>query len=430
MSQKPLSILISGAGVAGTTLALALARHPTIHPKPIITMLERYEAPRTTGQAIDIRGPAVPLLHRLGIEEKVRARHTTEIGTLMLGKGGKVMAKFDKTDDPNNQSGATSEYEILRGDLVGLLMEEVEAAKKISGVKVETVYGEYISSLKEEEDGVVVEFTNGKLEAQKFDVVIASDGMSSRTRPMIFPEYKSMDCVEPWGFYIAYFTVPRIESDTDFWNWYRTPGGLAIHVRPHRNRSTMGVYLSITLPTKTRSPELEAILAGGVDAQKAMLRDRFKNAGWQVDRILPEMDKADDFYMHHVSRVETPKWTTSRCALLGDTAHATMGIGTSNAMIGGYMIAGELAKAKANTAEEIGAALKRYEDGLRPIAAGKASEPPAVFPQLIHPQTAWGLTVLHTIAWIVATTGLDRYMTGPNGNGKWSLPDYGFPGSE
>ena len=74
MSQKPLSILISGAGVAGTTLALSLARHPSFHPRPNVTIVERSPVPRT----IDVRGPGVHLLRKLGIEEKVRARNTTE----------------------------------------------------------------------------------------------------------------------------------------------------------------------------------------------------------------------------------------------------------------------------------------------------------------------------------------------------------------
>ncbi|KAH6904579.1 flavoprotein monooxygenase [Coprinopsis sp. MPI-PUGE-AT-0042] len=431
MSQKPLSILISGAGVAGATLALSLARHPTMNPKPVVTLLERSAVPRATGQAIDIRGPGVRLLHELGIEEKVKAMHTTETGTMFVGKGGKVIAKFDKTDDPNRQS-ATSEYEILRGDLVELLLSGVEAAKKISGVEINTVYGEYIESLHEDADCVTVKFVHGKLEPQKFDVVIAADGIMSRTRPMIFPEYKSLECVEPWGFYISYFTIPRVDGDTSHWKWYHAPGGLTIHMRPHRNQGTMGVYLAIMLPKRMRSPELDAIIAQGVPAQKAMFRDRFKNVGWQIERILPEMDRSEDFYMHHVCRVDTPKWTTSRCAIVGDTAYAVMGIGTSNAMIGGYMIAGELAKVKSNDAEEIGAALKRYEDGLRPIAAGEKTKPPSVFPQLLNPQSSWGIAVFHAIVWFVAFTGLDKILMrfGEPGEDKWKLPDYGYRRSD
>ena len=114
---------------------------------------------------------------------------------------------------------------------------------------------------------------------------------------------------------------------------------------------------------------------------------------------------------------------------MGDAAHATMGIGTTNAMIGGYMIAGELSKVTSNSsAEEIGAALRRYEDGLRPIAAGNNSKPPSKFPQWWNPQTGWGLGVMHTIMRIVSFTRLDKLVAGVGEpEGKWKLPDYGFP---
>ncbi|KAF2634161.1 FAD/NAD(P)-binding domain-containing protein [Massarina eburnea CBS 473.64] len=425
--QKPHSILISGAGVAGTTLALALARHPTMNPKPIITLIERSPVPRTTGQAIDIRGPGVKVIRKLGIEEKIRAKHTTETGITFLGRGGQQIARFDTTGDADNQSFSTSEFEVLRGELVQLLMEETEEARKKSGTEVKTVYGELIESLNDEKDGVTVNFANGKLESQKFDAVIATDGTGSRTRSMIFPEHKSLDCVKPLGFYIAYFTVPRLEHDTDLWQWYHAAGGLAIHMRPHRNKKTMGVYLSIVLPSKVQSPEIEAVIAKGVDAQKEMLRDRFKNAGWQIDRVLKEMDTTEDFYFQQSALVVTPKWASGRCAILGDAAFAAMGVGTSNAMIGAYMISGELANVKSNDAGEIAAALARYESGLRPLA-GKNQMPPPGFPQLANPQTEWGIGVFHAVAKTVALTRLDKLLMkfGEPSEDAWKLPEYGF----
>jgi len=191
MSQKPLSILISGAGVAGSTLALTLARNPSFNPKPVITLIERDPKPRTTGQAIDIRGPGVDVIRKLGLEEKIKQRHTTEIGFGFVNRKGDTIATFAATGEAKNQA-ATSEYEILRGELAELLLEEVDKARE-EGANVNVVYGESIELLKEEADGVAVEFSHGKLEAQKFDVVLAADGMMSRTRAMIFDEYKSME---------------------------------------------------------------------------------------------------------------------------------------------------------------------------------------------------------------------------------------------
>jgi 2-polyprenyl-6-methoxyphenol hydroxylase-like FAD-dependent oxidoreductase len=191
MSQKPLSILISGAGVAGSTLALTLARNPSFNPKPLITLIERATEPRTTGQAVDIRGPGVDVIRKLGLEEKIKQRHTKEVGVGIVNQKGVTIATFNATGDSKNQA-ATSEYEILRGELAELLLEEVDKARE-EGANVNVVYGESIESLKEEDDGVAVKFSHGKLEAQKFDVVLVADGMMSRTRAMIFEQYKSME---------------------------------------------------------------------------------------------------------------------------------------------------------------------------------------------------------------------------------------------
>ena len=73
MSQQPLNILISGAGVAGASLALMLARQPGFKVRPKITLIEKAPEPRTTGQAVDIRGPGVDVICKLGLEPEIKA---------------------------------------------------------------------------------------------------------------------------------------------------------------------------------------------------------------------------------------------------------------------------------------------------------------------------------------------------------------------
>ncbi|KAL1599447.1 hypothetical protein SLS59_006465 [Nothophoma quercina] len=223
MSQQPLSILISGAGVAGASLALTLARQPGFKMQPHITLIEKSPVPRTTGQAVDIRGPGVDVITKLGLEPEIKARHTTETGMAFLNSKGATAAVFPATGDARNQ-GATSEYEILRGDLTGLLLDGVNEAKR-KGAKVNVVYGESIETMEEREDGsgVDVYFANGKISNQKFDVVIGADGIASKTRSLIFGKEDMREHVKPSGMYVGFFSIPRTPEDDSLWRVCQLP---------------------------------------------------------------------------------------------------------------------------------------------------------------------------------------------------------------
>jgi 2-polyprenyl-6-methoxyphenol hydroxylase-like FAD-dependent oxidoreductase len=82
--------------------------------------VERSPVPRPTGQAIDIRGPAVSVIRKMGLEDAVRANHTTEEGTRILNTAGKVIAEFGKGKT------FTAEHEILRADLCSLLLDKTK----------------------------------------------------------------------------------------------------------------------------------------------------------------------------------------------------------------------------------------------------------------------------------------------------------------
>lgn len=425
MTQQPLSILISGAGVAGLTLALSLAKQSSCQSDISITIVERSATPRTTGQAIDIRGPGVDVITRLNLEPQVKARHTTETGMIFINENGGHIAKIDMTGNSKAQS-VTSEYEILRGELTGLLLEGVNEAKD-KGTKIKMVCGEYIASLENLEHGIDVKFTNGKLQDQTFDVVIASDGSTSRTRSMIFTAEEIPQPVQASGMYVAFFTIPRIDGDDTLLRWCTLPGGLAMQLRPHRDPKTMGLYLTITNSTNAAVTEIDEVIRQGVPAQKEYLRKIFQNRGWQSERFLKALDDpvADDFYMTHWCSVRTPIWTKNRCVILGDTAFATMGIGTSLAMIGGYVLAGELSKAKSSA--DVSKCLTEYERILRPLVNTYGMKF-AGFPQVMSPQSMLGVKALRSVVWTVTALKLPQmamwWYAGSEGKQKWRLPEY------
>lgn len=405
MSTPKLKVLISGAGIAGPCLAYWLTK--TRH-NMAITIIERSPFPRVTGQSIDIRGPAIDIVKAMKLDDAIRSRHTTEEGTSFLNASGKIFAQFEAGD------AFTAEYEILRADLAGLFLEATEGLST-----VQYVYDDSVKSLEQTEKGANVTFTSGS--KGTFDLVVAADGSTSKTRTMILDDQYLKNSYNFLGQYIAFFSIPSLPTDPKTWQWYNAPKGLCIMLRPHRNSSTMGAYLCITTSARgQQDPVVEGAMDKGLDDTKRMLHSYFENAGWEAKRVLEGMDSAGDFYMSKAAQVKLPKWTSRRALVLGDAAHATFGIGTSLAIESAYILAGELSKI--NSSDEIPQALERYEGMFRPLYK-KMEELPPGFPQMVFPQSVWGLRLRDSLLWLVCKTRLYKLFRGGGGN-EFKLPVY------
>ena len=122
------------------------------------------------------------------------------------------------------------------------------------------------------------------------------------------------------------------------------------------------------------------------------------------------MDYAEDFYVSRIAQVKLSKWTNGRAAVLGDAAWATFGVGTTLAIEGAYLLAGELSRIQSSN--DIPQALERYEEVFRPLYAKMEDLPPG-FPQFLFPQTTWGLRLCHSIFGVVGRTKIPRlFQTG------------------
>jgi 2-polyprenyl-6-methoxyphenol hydroxylase-like FAD-dependent oxidoreductase len=379
-----LRVLISGAGIAGPCLAYWLSK---TRPNFSITVLERSPVPRPTGQAVDIRGPAISIIDKMGLLPAVRTCNTTEEGTRIINASNKIVAEFGKGDT------FTAEYEILRADLCGLLMDATKDFENI-----EYKYGDYVTALQQDEKEVNITYNSGSTET--FDLIVGADGSRSKIRSLILDEEARKGSYNFIGQYVAFFSIPRNDSDTKHWYWYNAPKGLGLMIRPHRNDKTMGCYMCVCMPAHgVTDPLAEKAMDGGAEAQKAFLHSYFQDAGWQAERILEGMDTSTDFYMSRSAYVKLPRWTQNRAVLLGDAAFATFGVGTTLAIESAYFLAGELSKVQSS--DDIPSALKRYEEVFRAIQS-KDADLPRGFPQIAFPQTAWGLKVRDSIAWVVS----------------------------
>jgi 2-polyprenyl-6-methoxyphenol hydroxylase-like FAD-dependent oxidoreductase len=424
MPDEPINILIAGGGIAGPALAYWLSRIPTRRPLAI-TVLERSATPRPTGQAIDIRGPAVAIVRRMGLEAAIRACGTPERGFQKLDTRGRVVATFDASGDADRQS-FTSEYEILRADLARLCCEAAAARPGVA-----FVYGDYIRSVSQPgADGagrVRVDFTNGKLPAGEYDLVVGADGMVSRMRPHVTGRPAQAD-LHDVGSYIAYFTVTPggLDSPTHA-RIYNAPRCRNVWLRP--SSAGTGVYLSVA----RKEPALLASLSQDAAAQKAALTAVFADSGLDAPRLMAGMHAADDFYFQQIAQVRAERWTAGRIALVGDAGYCPSpitGMGTSLALHGGYVLAGELINALGDGGDgDIPRALESYERRLRPYVTRVQELPPGA-PGIIHPSTNFGIWVLDTVCWLVYVSGVIKLASLFSGTPKPKdderLPEYGW----
>ena len=100
--------------------------------------------------------------------------------------------------------------------------------------------------------------------------------------------------------------------------------------------------------------------------QQRFLRDTFQDFGWETSKILELMSGSNDFYFDSITQVKMKSWTKGRVALLGDagfSASPISGQGNNLALVGAYILAGELKQAGGNYHR----AFNRYNELLHPF---------------------------------------------------------------
>jgi 2-polyprenyl-6-methoxyphenol hydroxylase-like FAD-dependent oxidoreductase len=323
-------VLISGGGIAGPALAFWLHRAGAE-----VTVVERAEAPRPGGHAVDVRGVARGLIERMGLREAIRARQVDERGIAMVSARGKRLAAMPA--DLFGGEGIVAEIEIARGDLARILYDATAA-------QADWRFGDRVTELTPA--GEVV-FASGRRE--RYDVVVGADGVRSAVRQLAFGPHREF--VEPLGAYQSYFTVPDPGDLNNWFEMYNAPGGLVAGIRPERGGTAKA---SLSFRTKDQYGRLER------NEQIALVSTMFEKVGWRVPDMLRAMPDAPDFYFDEITKVRVGKWARGRAVLIGDAGYCgtpLAGMGTSMSLVGAYVLAGELAAAK--TPEEAFAAYQR-----------------------------------------------------------------------
>lgn len=390
------TVLISGASIAGPALAFWLARYGF---RPVI--VERADALRLGGQNIDVHGAARKVVRRMGIEGDIRAATTGEQGLRFVDEHNVTKAEFPA--GKSDTEGFTKELEILRGDLASILYERTRDT-------TEYVFGNQIDSLQDHGDRVRVSFAHGA--ERDFDLVVAADGIRSRTRTLIVgdePRIRSL------GLYGCWFTIPRGGSDGAWARWYHAPGSRSILLRPDNVGTTRASLWFL-------SPPPSGYERSSVAEQKALMARIYADADWESPRVLAGLADAEDVYFDAISQVMAPRWSRGRAALVGDAAYCpspVSGMGANLSLVGAYVLAGELSRHSHHRD-----AFAAYEMLMRPYVDQAQKLPPGV-PRIAHPKSRFGISLLQMVLRL-ASSPLWRRFEGPFGSSadKFELPDY------
>jgi 2-polyprenyl-6-methoxyphenol hydroxylase-like FAD-dependent oxidoreductase len=366
-------VLVSGASVAGPTLAYWLSRHGFS-----VTVVERSPALRKAGgHAVDLFKPAMDIAEKMGVLDDVEAKAT---GTDVIEAYREGRDRRFVIDIGRLMSAVSDRHvEIMRDDLSQILYDACRD-------QVDFRFGESITQIAQDTAGVDVTFESGL--SERFDLVIGADGLHSNVRRLVFgPE---SDFATWIGAYLAVASVPDYLELRD------------------RMVVTCGVDRMAGLYSAAQMDDARAVFIfrprheldydhRDVAVQKLLLRKAFDGLGPRVTRLLDEADRAEAFYLDSITQLRMDSWSRGRVSLVGDAGYCpgpAVGGSTSLAMVGAYVLAGELAVADGDHMRAFAAyesAMDDYVIRSRQFAIGAAKR--------LLPSSRWGV-------WAFIGTGL------------------------
>ena len=333
-----MKVLISGAGPAGLTAAYWLKRYG-FNP----TIVERAPSLLVGGYKIDVRGAALQVISQMGIHDAVVAARTDMQGAQLVDKEGNVLERMSGDEFGHR---VTGDLEIVRGILCQILRDHLG--------EVEILFGDTIQGITQSSNSAQVQFTKNGV--REFDCVIGADGLHSNVRRIAFGEESRF--LRDLGLYLCVYSVPNYLKLDRMEIQYSEIGRIAAIWSSRGDANAKACF-------GFAAPSLQIGLHDRLQQQQA-LKTVYEGIGWEIPRLLEMMPTASDWYFDMAAQIDMPRWSQGRVVLVGDAAYCASpmsGQGTSIALIGAYVLAGELAAASGDHLR----AFAVYENVMRPF---------------------------------------------------------------
>lgn len=392
-----MKIAISGAGIAGPTLAYWLSR--TGHEPVLIEAAPRL---RTGGYVIDFWGAGYAIADRMGLAPALRRAGYAIEEVRLIDRSGRRTGGFGV--GPFRQVFDGRYTSVPRGELAKLIYEAIDG-------DVETIFNDRIAAIDQRDDGVQVTFGRGR--HREFDLVIGADGIHSSVRGAVFGP--DVAFTKNLGYWVAAFETEGYRPrDELVYLAYAQPGRMVARFALRNDRT---MFLFVFSDDQVAPADL-----GDTREGKTVLRQVFGADGWECPQILAQLDRAGDLYFDQVSQIGMDCWSKGRVALIGDAACCVSllaGEGTGLAMLQAYVLAGELDKAGGDHRE----AFRRYEQRLRPLVEGKQKSARA-FAAALAPKTSLGLWTRNRVSRLLNVPALAQWAIRREFSDGIELPTY------
>jgi len=392
-------IAISGAGVAGPTLAYWL--HRSGHE---VLLIESSPRVREGGYLIDFWGIGYEVADRMGLIPGIREQGYQAQEVRFVDAGGHTRGGFSVDVMARATGGRFTS--LRRSDLAATLY------RALAG-RVEALFGNSITAITETEQGVTIDLQQGP--SRQVDLVIGADGLHSRVRELVFgPE---SDFEFSLGFQVAAFELQGYRPRDELVYVSHGVPGRQLSRFALRDDGTLFLFVF-------RDEYLPPGSHDTIPEQKALLASVFEDVGWECPRVLAALDSIPEFYFDRVSQIRMDSWSRGRTALIGDAAAAASllaGEGTGLAMAEAYVLAGELHRSNG----DYRLAYSLYQDRMLPFLRRKQASA-AGFASSFVPETRLGIIARNLVTHLLGIPPLAEYFVGRELRDDVELPDYGW----